>query len=234
MPSAIPFPRPPAIPSPNPYNEMQVKICGIRSADAAIVASDAGANYLGFNFVEGVRRQIQPKDGVRIISEYKAGRKTANRPGLVGLFLNQHPECVNEVSWNLGLNYLQLCGTEDANYISKIELPVFKMVRVKSDSTPSELNYLVEPLLNDGHGIVLDRYDKQTPGGSGQTFDWASAEGIADREKVLLAGGLTPENVPSAIRQLSPWGVDVASGVETDGVKDPDRIRAFIEAVRNA
>jgi phosphoribosylanthranilate isomerase len=170
---------------------MQVKICGIRSADAAIVASDAGANYLGFNFVEGVRRQIQPKDGVRIISEYKAGRKTANRP-------------------------------------------VFKMVRVKSDSTPSELNYLVEPLLNDGHGIVLDRYDKQTPGGSGQTFDWASAEGIADREKVLLAGGLTPENVPSAIRQLSPWGVDVASGVETDGVKDPDRIRAFIEAVRNA
>ena len=80
----------------------------------------------------------------------------------------------------------------------------------------------------------LDRFDKTTPGGSGLSFDWSTARGIANRKNVLLAGGLKPENVQSAITQLSPWGVDVASGVETDGIKDPDRIRAFIEAARSA
>ena len=198
------------------------------------MASDAGANYLGFNFVEGVRRQIQPEDGIQIIADYRSGRKTLNRPGLVGLFRNQDPMFANETARNAGLDYLQLCGDEDADYMSQIELPIFKMVRAKDGSTPSSLNHTISPLLDAGHGIILDRYDKDTPGGSGLTFDWTSAVGVASRENVLLAGGLKPENVQNAIRQLSPWGVDVASGVETDGVKDPDRIRAFIEAARNA
>jgi phosphoribosylanthranilate isomerase len=213
---------------------IQIKICGIRSADAAIVSSDAGATYLGFNFVEGVRRQIQPDDGTQIIADYMSGRKTLNRPGLVGLFRNQDPEFVNETARNAKLDFLQLCGDEDADYISKIELPIFKMVRVKDGSTPSMLSDIVTPLLDDGHGIVLDTYDKNVAGGSGKSFDWAAAEGVTNREKVFLAGGLTPDNVQSAIAQLSPWGVDVASGVETDGVKDPARIRAFINAARTA
>ena len=223
-----------AVPFPEPTQGIPVKICGLKSADAAIVASDAGADYLGFNFVEGVRRQLQPEDGIRIITDYRAGRKTQNKPGIVGLFLNQDPDFVNDLSRNAGLDYLQLCGDEDADYISKIELPVFKMVRVKSGSTPDDLDNLVSPFLDAGHGIVLDRYDKATPGGSGLAFDWSAAEGIADRNRVLLAGGLTPENVQSAIHQLSPWGVDVASGVETNGVKDPVRIKAFINAARSA
>ncbi len=213
---------------------IRVKICGLRSASASIAASDAGANYLGFNFIEGVRRQIQPEDGKQIIADYRSGIKTLNRPELVGLFLNQDPTFVNETARNAGIDSLQLCGDEDAGYISKINLPVFKMVRVKNGSTPSTLNEIVAPLLDAGHGIILDSYDKKVRGGSGQTFDWAAAEGVVNRENVFLAGGLNPENVQTAIKQLSPWGVDVASGVETDGVKDPDRIRAFIEAARNA
>jgi phosphoribosylanthranilate isomerase len=212
----------------------KIKICGLRSAEASIVASDAGANYLGFNFVEGVRRQIQLTDAAQILTEYREGINTPNRPGLVGLFRDQDVDQVNETARNLALDYLQLCGDEDAEYISKIELPVFKQLFVREGSTPSDVDEMVSPFLSDDHGIVLDSFTKGALGGSGKSFDWSSAEGVANREKVFLAGGLNPENVESAIKQLSPWGVDVASGVETDGVKDPARIRAFIEAARNA
>lgn len=212
----------------------RIKICGLRSTEAALAASNAGADYLGFNFVEGVRRQIQPDEGARIIAEYLDQRNSSYKPGLVGLFLNQNSDFVNETSRRLGLDYLQLCGDEDAEYISKVELPIFKMVRVKNGDTPADLDQMTAPLLDAGHGVLLDRYDKGTPGGSGKTFDWTTAQGIASRNNVLLAGGLNPENVQSAIAQLSPWAVDVSSGVETDGVKDPDRIRAFISAARSA
>jgi phosphoribosylanthranilate isomerase len=217
-----------------PTTTTRTKICGLRSADAAVAASNAGADYLGFNFVEGVRRQIQPLEGAQILTDFRAQKDASNTPKTVGLFRNQQPDFVNETARNLDLDYLQLCGDEDADYISKIELPIFKMVRVKDGTTYADLDQIITPLLDAGHGIVLDRFDKNTPGGSGLSFDWATAEGIADRNGVLLAGGLNPENVQSAIAQLSPWGVDVASGVETDGVKDPDLIRSFIEAVRSA
>ncbi len=220
-----------------PASTTRIKICGLRGVDATLAAANAGADYLGFNFVEGVRRQLQPDEGAQIVAEYRAAQsesKSTNRPALVGLFLNQNVDFVNETARNAGLDYLQLCGDEDADYITKIELPIFKMVRVKDGATPTDLDQLVSPLLNAGHGIVLDRLDKEVPGGSGRGFNWSAAEGIANRTNILLAGGLKPENVQSAIAQLSPWGVDVASGVETNGVKDPDRIRAFIDAVRSA
>jgi phosphoribosylanthranilate isomerase len=220
-----------------PASAIQIKICGLRSAEAALVTADAGAHYLGFNFVEGVRRQLQPDEGTQIIAEYRAAQlesSSTNRPAVVGLFLNRDPDFVNEIARKAGLDYLQLCGDEDANYISKLELPIFKMVRVKDGTTPADLDQIVSPLLSANNGVLLDVYDKKMPGGSGKSFDWSAAENIANRENVMLAGGLNPENVGDAIAQLSPWGVDVASGVETDGVKDPERIRAFIDAVRSA
>ena len=144
---------------------IQVKICGLRSADAAIVASDAGASHLGFNFIEGVRRQIQPEDGEQIIADYRSGIKTLNRPNLVGLFRDQDPEFVNETARNSGLDSLQLCGSEDADYISKIELPIIKMIFVKEDSTQSGLTKIIDPLLDAGHGIILDSGVKSAQGG---------------------------------------------------------------------
>ncbi|MEE8046368.1 MAG: phosphoribosylanthranilate isomerase [Dehalococcoidia bacterium] len=221
----------------SPTSTTRIKICGFRSSEAALVAANAGADLLGFNFVEGVRRQLQPDEGTQIIAEYNAAQsqsENTNRPGLVGLFLNQDPDFVNDLSREAGLDYLQLCGDEDAEYMSKMELPIFKMVRVKPGKTPADLDQIVSPILSANHGILLDRYDKATPGGSGKSFDWSAAEGIANRENTLLAGGLNPENVQSAIAQLAPWGVDVASGVETEGVKDHDLIQAFIKAVRSA
>jgi phosphoribosylanthranilate isomerase len=115
-----------------------------------------------------------------------------------------------------------------------MELPVLKQVRVRKGTTPEKLAGMVSPYLASNRFVVLDRYDRDTPGGSGRTFDWAVAEGVANLDNVLLAGGINPENVGSAINQLSPWGIDVSTGVETDGIKDPVRIRAFIDAVRNA
>jgi phosphoribosylanthranilate isomerase len=212
----------------------KIKICGLRSTEASIVASDAGADFLGFNFVEGVRRQIQLTDAEQILTDYREGRQTSKQPGLVGLFRDQDIDQVNKTARTLELDYLQLCGSEDEEYVSKVELPVFKQLFVKEGSTPLNVNEMVSPFLSSGHGIILDSFTKGALGGSGKSFDWASAVGIANRDKVFLAGGLNPENVQSAIKQLSPWGVDVASGVEIDGVKDPERIRAFIKAVRNA
>jgi indole-3-glycerol phosphate synthase/phosphoribosylanthranilate isomerase/anthranilate synthase/indole-3-glycerol phosphate synthase/phosphoribosylanthranilate isomerase len=216
--------------------EIRIKICGLRSAEAATAAANAGADFLGFNFVEGVRRQLQPEQGAQIIAEYKRDRERdpSHTPELVGLFRNQDVDWVNDLSAKVGLDYVQLCGDEDDAYMASMNLPIFRPVPVKQGTTPLDLDTLVAPHLNAGRIVLLDHYDKITLGGSGQSFDWAIAEGVANRDSVLLAGGLNPENVGTAIAQLSPWGVDVSSGVETDGVKDPDRIRAFISAVRNA
>jgi phosphoribosylanthranilate isomerase len=214
-------------------SSIKIKICGLRSAEAAIVASDAGADFLGFNFIEGVRRQIKAADALQILNDYRQGRNTPNRPGLVGLFRNQEVGEVNETARALALDYLQLCGDEDAEYISKVEIPVFKQLFIREGSTAADVDAMVSSFLSAGSGTILDSFTKGALGGSGKSFDWTSAEGVANRDKVFLAGGLNPANVQSAIEQLKPWGVDVSSGVETDGVKDPSRIRAFIETARN-
>lgn len=214
-----------------------IKICGLRSTEAATAASDAGADYLGFNFIEGVHRQLSPIDAFKIIENYRIAHKSAggsNDPKLVGLFRNQKTEFVNETAQLVGLDYVHLCGDEDEADVAHINLPIFRQIRVRPGTTPAELDALVAPHLSADRVVVLDSFSAATHGGSGLTFDWSVSEGVADRDNVLLAGGLNPENVRAAIAQLSPWGVDVSSGVETDGVKDPDRIRAFIEAVRNA
>ena len=216
-----------------PAEPTRIKICGIRDVEAATSAAIAGADYLGFNFVEGVRRQLQPDEALEVISNYRSAQKPHN-PKLVGLFRNQAPEFVNEIALLTGLDYVQLCGDEDETYNEQMDLPIFRQVRVKQGTTPQQLSGIVSPHLDASRFVLLDSYDKQTYGGSGQTFDWAAAEGVANRDNVLLAGGLNPENIEAAIAQLSPWGVDVSSGVETDGVKDPDRIRAFISAVQSA
>ena len=217
-----------------PAEITRIKICGLRGADAAVAASNAGADFLGFNFVEGVRRQLHPDQGAQIVAGYKRDRDDSNTPGLVGLFRNQNASWVNETSASAGLDYVQLCGDEDDDYIAQMQLPIFRQVRVKQGTIAIELAKIVTPHLEADRIVILDHYSEVSHGGSGLSFDWAAAEGVANRDRVMLAGGLNPENVGSAIAQLSPWGVDVSSGVETEGVKDPDRIRAFISAVQNA
>ncbi len=223
---------------PDPSSARQkprVKICGLRDAANALVAADAGADYLGFVFVEGVRRQLQPDEGQWITEGYLGGRRgVPNGPQMVGLFRNQSIDWVRHVAERCHLHIAQLCGDEDPSYADELIVPVLKQIRVREGETAAEVRSRVEPWIDAGYMAVLDAYDPATPGGAGNTFDWSAAEGVVEREGVLLAGGLNPENVSEAVQRLNPWGVDVSSGVETDGNKDPDKIRDFIDAAKAA
>jgi len=213
-------------------NYTQIKICGLRSAEAASAASECGADFLGFVFVDGVRRQLQPDEAAQIINEYRSSTQVSKSTKLVGLFRNQSLDFVNQTAAETDLDFIQLCGEEDPDYVSRLNLPIFRQIRVKDGTKPKDLYKTVESHLNAGHRVILDRFDIDTPGGSGRSFNWSAAEGVAEQSNVLLAGGLKSENVQAAISQLAPWGVDVSSGVETDGIKDPKLIKTFIEAVR--
>lgn len=212
----------------------KIKICGLRDTEAALVAARSGADYLGFVFVEGVRRQLQPAQGMMVVRGFRIRGYRRGKPGpkLVGLFRNQPVEVVNNIARVVDLDLVQLNGDEDETYIRKMWKPVIRQVRVKQGATPADVESLVQPHLDAGRIVLLDRHDEKVPGGGGVAFDWASAVGVASRERVLLAGGLTPENVQAAISRLHPWGVDVSTGVETDGVKDHGKIEAFIAAAR--
>ena len=209
----------------------RVKICGLRAAEHALVAADAGADLLGFVFVEGVRRQLQPDAGRDVISGYRAAHGPGG-PKLVGLFRNQPVEWVSEVIRDAGLDMIQLCGDESPEYAAHLKVPAIRTVRVRDETTRQQLDREVGEALAAHEMVLLDRYDPGTPGGAGKTFDWRVAEGVAGTQGVLLAGGLDPGNVGDAVRLLRPWGVDVSTGVETDGAKDPARIKDFIEAAR--
>lgn len=218
----------------------KVKICGIRDGDSAVEAAQAGADYLGVVLVEGVRRQLTPFQAQEVVRNYRIRArdhriKRLRQKGakVVGLFRNQDVRWVNKTAQQVDIDCVQLNGEEDEAYMRAMWKPVIRQLRIKSDMSHDELSDLVDHHLSLDRIVLLDRYDESVPGGSGKTFDWSIAEGIADREGVLLAGGLYPENVSDAIQRLSPWGVDVSTGVETDGIKDHSKIRAFIETAKS-
>ena len=211
------------------------KICGLRDVGAALAAADAGADFLGLNFVPRVRRRITPDQGRSIVRSV-AKEMGADAPGLVGLFADQDIDEVNGIIEACGLEYAQLCGSEKPDYWDRVRAKVIKQVRVRplaSDRETVEATLArVKEVVSRGNIALLDSYRKGALGGTGHAFDWDIAAQVAREYDVTLAGGLSPGNVASAIRQVNPWMVDVSSGVETDGVKDPAKIRAFAEVVR--
>ena len=213
------------------------KICGLRDPASALVAARAGADFLGFVFVPGVRRLITPRQARDIIDQVR--REPASRgPRLVGLFADQPLDDVNDIVRYCGLDMAQLCGEETPGYWRKISVPVIKQIKVRDDlgteRAVAEAAKKVERVIADGQTALLDRYEEGALGGTGRSFDWRTAREIAERFDVVLAGGLTPENVGLAIAEVRPWGVDVSSGVETDGVKDPAKIEGFAREVGQA
>ena len=215
-----------------------VKICGLKDPVTASVAAGAGADLMGFVFVEGVRRQLTPERGAAVISGYRKARRCPG-PGLVGLFANQPAGFVNEVARTCRLDFVQLCGNEGPDYWQRMDTAVIRQIKVRLDGPGA--NDATARLLEDvdrvhraGHRPLLDAYEPGQLGGTGSTFDWSIARSIAASRKIVLAGGLTPDNVGAAIETVAPWAVDVSSGVETDGEKDHSKIGAFLEAVRAA
>jgi phosphoribosylanthranilate isomerase len=239
---------------------MRVKICGLRSVESALAAAAAGADLLGFNFAPVSKRRIEPAvareaveavraNHVRPFHSVERGRNAggplaggaggrASGGGEVrcaGVFVNQPLDEVAALAAAAQLDYVQLSGDEDPAYCRALYaatgLPIIKAVRLGREGEASR----AESLRRSGAVSVLlaDTAAGDTWGGSGQPWRWQDAAGLAAEFPVLLAGGLTPENVAGAIAGVRPWGVDVASGVETNGNTDPIRVRAFIKRVRD-
>lgn len=209
-----------------------VKICGITDGSHALAAARAGAHYIGLVFAPS-RRRVSIEQASRISQAVKA---TGLHVHPVGVFTGLDAETVNKIAERCGLDRIQLSGDESWEYARLMNRPVIKAVRVGKGNAHriSEDIFEGARILGPQCIVLLDTEVKGKYGGTGVTFDWHLARQIAQSFKIMVAGGLTPENVGQAIRLARPWGVDVSTGVETKGVKDPDKIVAFIEAVRRA
>ncbi len=208
---------------------IQVKICGLTSYEDAIAAIEAGADLLGFNFYPPSPRSITPDTCRQIVTAL--GPCTA-QVQLVGVFVNRPVEEVEAILDFCGLDLAQLHGDEAPEDVMALNGKAYKALRPRDRQ---ELEKAIEryPSRLDCPAFLIDAYRPGLYGGTGQLGDWSTAQVLASQMPILLAGGLTPENVATAIDQIHPWGVDVASGVEsTPGKKDPARLTAFIHGAK--
>jgi phosphoribosylanthranilate isomerase len=196
-----------------------VKVCGVCDEGDARAAAEAGADFVGFHFCSSLRR-ISPEAARAIVAGLE-GR----RPRLVGVFIDQPEAEVEQVAEFVGLDLVQLHGSEPAGFRST--RPVLKALKVRDGRLP-EADAWPDP-------ILLDSWSGDQRGGTGRSWDWEVARDLVRRRRVFFAGGLHPGNVGQVVRGYRPHGVDVSSGVEAAvRVKDPDLIRAFVQAVREA
>ncbi len=238
-----------------------VKICGLRDVETALETAKAGADMIGLMFAESKRR-VTPQQCHDIVEALKEGRTQGReaqfdgpvrgevsartwfgawaesleqsaarwRPLIVGVFAKMTPEEVNDIADAAGVDLVQLSGGEDDAFVRQIVRPVIRAVHVSATSTAEAVDDLCVPGISAG--LLLDTASAAALGGTGETFDWAIAAEVAQQKPFLLAGGLTPETVAGAIEQVQPWGVDVSTGVETNGTKDIEKIRAFVHAAK--
>ena len=198
----------------------RIKICGIRDPETALAAVEAGADAIGLVFAPSRRRVTleQARRIIQVLPPFIAR---------VGVFVDEDLTRVREIADAGRLDAVQLHGSETPEYAAALPLPVIKAIRVRNAASIDGMGaYRVAAFL-------LDSFEPELAGGTGKPFTWALAAGLGAPAPLILAGGLTPENVGEAIQTVRPYGVDVSSGVETDGRKDPGKIRAFIAAVRN-
>jgi phosphoribosylanthranilate isomerase len=213
----------------NPF----VKICGITSVDAALAAAEAGADAIGLVFAESPRQ----------IDTHLAADIAAAVPDhvwKVGLFVNAEADAINAVVDEVGLTHVQLHGDESPELLPLLYAPALKAFRLRDEAAITELHeWLVCIDGGELEAVLLDAFCPDARGGTGKRIDADLLRAAIDNGwfegvgKIMLAGGLTPENVAKAVALVQPWGVDVSSGVESSpGVKDPEKIRRFIAAAR--
>jgi len=198
-----------------------VKICGITRAEDAALAARLGAACVGFVFWPQSPRFVEPAAAADILAAlppHVAG---------VGVFVNQAIDEVNAIAERVGLGAVQLHGDESADACARCTRRVIKAVRLSAGSTPDAVDAVWSRAT-----VLLDAFDPVRRGGTGRSVDWTLAARIARRRRTILSGGLRAENVAEAVRHVAPYGLDVSSGVESrPGIKAPERMRAFFEAV---
>jgi len=205
---------------------VRVKICGITNPQDALLACELGAHAIGLNFYPQSSRCISPADAAKIIQTLPPF------VAAVGIFVNWTPEAVIALSQALHLSAAQLHGDESPAAVAAVakKIQVIKAIRAGQGSKLSELDRY-----KSASALLLDSAHKNQFGGTGAVADWNFAQSAAKSHRILLAGGLTPENVAEAIRTVRPYGVDVTTGVESSpGKKDPAKLRAFFAAVARA
>ena len=197
---------------------VKVKICGICDVDGAASAVEAGADLVGFHFCSSQRR-VTPEEARAIVESLTL------RPQVVGVFIDQDADEVRQIAEFVGLDLLQLHGSEAPGFAAG--RPVMKVLKVKDGKVPDADGW-PDP-------IMLDSWSADQRGGTGRSWDWELARPLLTTRRVFIAGGLDPGNVGKVGRGFKPYGVDVSSGVESSvRVKDPDKVRAFVRAVRLA
>ena len=209
---------------------MRIKICGVTGLEDAQMCADAGADFLGFNFYKPSPRYIEPTRARAVIETLRLENP---RVEAVGVFVNEPTEEVARIARLANLDAVQLHGDERADDCRRLMdegLRVTKALRVGDDfklETCSDFGFC--------DAVLLDAFDKNLYGGSGARFDWNAARQVVNLvPRLILAGGLNESNVGEAILVVAPFGVDVASGVESAaGVKDALKVRAFLEAARS-
>jgi phosphoribosylanthranilate isomerase len=223
-----------------------VKICGITTTKAALAAAEAGADGVGFIFVPGVRRQVDPDRVLSIVAGLPDDLLTT------GVFVNEQPEEIRRIAAYTGLRAVQLHGDEPPEALAEFDLPVTKALKLRG---PDDLAGIAR--YRQAAALLLEPHVPGQHGGTGTALDWTLVRWAAESllkagvalarpdehpldswergaVRLVLAGGLTPENVVKAVRQANPGGVDVSSGVETNGEKDIDKIYRFIAAARGS
>ncbi|MDK2745049.1 MAG: phosphoribosylanthranilate isomerase [Nitrospira sp. BO4] len=204
---------------------MKIKICGITNLEDAKGAVAAGADALGFVMYRKSPRWVDPSLVRAIVAELPPFVLP------VGVFVNEEAGTVRALMDECGFALAQLHGDESPLYCQHLGRPALKALRLKDHGTVLTLAGFQEQA--NVRGFLIDAYSDQAYGGTGQTVDWTLAQEVARSLPIILAGGLTPENVADAIKTVRPYGVDVSSGVEkSPGKKDLHKLKAFIEAAR--
>jgi phosphoribosylanthranilate isomerase len=218
----------------------KVKICGVTTFDDALAAAEAGADMLGFNFYKKSPRYITPEAAQPICDGLRQQLGTAC-PVLIGVFVNEVVGVISAITRRAGLNGAQLSGDESDSMLAELRGIGFKSIRPMNLAQALDDVGYFRPQFSTNElfpSLLLDAYHPQLYGGTGEQASTEVALAVkAEVPRLMLAGGLTPENIAGRVQAIQPWGVDVASGVEAEGnpgVKDHGRIRAFIEAAKGA
>ncbi len=217
------------------YASTFIKICGIATIEDALISAEA--DMLGLNFYKPSPRYIEPQKAREMVDKFRE-RLGDDCPVLVGVFVNETADFMQSIMDTVGLDFVQLSGDESPDVLNQLGNRAFKAIRpVDMEAALRDVDVYGNGTIHRAPTILVDAYHPNLYGGTGEQTNVDVALTIKSKtERMMLAGGLASENVGERVRAIRPWGVDVASGVEIDGlpgVKDADKIRAFIDAIRN-
>lgn len=201
---------------------VKVKICGIKSLQEAQMAADAGADAIGFIFANS-KRKINPELAREISIQLPPFISK------VGVFVNEERHVIQEISSFCNLDVLQFHGEESPDFCKRFSQKTIKALRIKDEGSFKQVREY-----ESVSAILLDTYSDTEYGGTGKSFNWDLIKEAQIKKPIILAGGLSEENVIAAFTQVMPYGVDVSSGVEIDGIKSKDKVERFIKTVRGS